>query len=81
MKELHTLRILCLTMVFYNYTSEAPAGTSVATVNESTATHDAAITSATPDGCTSGTSSMPVPVNAAEANEDAAGIYVASQGL
>ena len=71
-------------MVFYNYTSAAPAGTSVATVNatgESTATHGAAITSATPDGCTSGTSSMPVPVNAAEANEDAAGIYVASQGL
>ena len=78
MKELHTLRILCLTMVFYNYTSAAPASTSVATVNESTATHDAAITSATPDGCTSGTSSTPAP---AEANEDAAGIYVASQGL
>ena len=59
-------------MVFY---SAAPAGTSVATVNAST--DDAVITFATPDGCTSGTSSMPAPVNVAEAKEDAAG---ASQG-
>ena len=65
-------------MVFYNYTSAAPAGTSVATVNATgESTDDAVITFATPDGCTSGTSSMPAPVNVAEAKEDAAG---ASQG-
>ena len=65
-------------MVFYNYTSAAPAGTSVATVNATgESTDDAVITFATPDGCTSGTSSMPAPVNFAEAKEDAAG---ASQG-
>ena len=67
-------------MVFYNYTSAAPAGTSVATVNATgESTDDAVITFATPDGCTSGTS-MPAPVDTAEAKDDAAGIHAASQG-
>ena len=63
-------------------TSAAPddaAGTFVNATGDSTATHDAVITSTTPDGCTSGTS-MPAPVDTAEAKDDAAGTHVASQG-
>ena len=55
------------------------AGTFVNATGESTATDDAVITSATSDGCASGTS-MPAPVNTAEAKDDAAGTHVASQG-